>query len=121
MIAAAADALKTPFERGADLRQLEADLDGLVAAHWADTADRLAVPAGEFDEDMRRLDQLAAGITRAARSLSALSANNIAANCPTLAQDDCADIFDDALDGLLHLSAARVLSAAIKVRLAGGG
>jgi len=121
MIPAAADALKTPFERGADLRQLEADLDGLIAAHWADTADRLEVPAGEFDEDMRRLDQLAAGITRAARSLSALSANNIAADCPTLAEDDCADIFDDALDGLLHLSAARVLSAAIKVRLAGGG
>jgi hypothetical protein len=118
---AAADALKTPFERSADLRMLEGELDGLIAAHWADVTDRVAVPAVEFNTDMRQLDQLAAGITRAARALSGLTANNLAANCSSLAADDCADIFDDALDGLLHVSAARVLSAAIKVRLAGGG
>ena len=82
---AAADALKTPFERGADLRQLEHDLDGLIAAHWADTTDRLEVAAVEFNEDMRQLDNLAGAITRAGRALSGLTANNIAANCPSLA------------------------------------
>jgi hypothetical protein len=114
------DLLLTPLERRPDRRGLERELDGLIAAHWAEVTGRLSVQAEEFNEDMRLLDQLAAALLRAGTALSALTRNNLSADSPTLTPEDGADILDDALDGLLHVSAARVLSAAIKVRLAGG-
>jgi hypothetical protein len=106
--------------------RLERGLDAADEAHRETVSERLAVSryCPEMDADLSELQALAGVLARAGR-LAALRLNRLAENNLSVPDDagpltarDLAERFEEALDGLLLPSAARVVGAACALEAA---
>jgi hypothetical protein len=109
---------------GVERRRLERELDGWVEAHRQAAQERFALARGEFEADAGALAALACAIAEAGRRVSgALEAVAVSgfstpsAVRPATARD-VAEGFEQALDGELLPSAARVVGARLMLELA---
>lgn len=108
----------------AERRRLERELDAWSEAHRLESEARFALARGECDADAAALADLARAIAAAGRQVSGALADLARAGLSTptsQAAPDAAEIgarFEEALDGALLPSAARVVGAALALELA---
>jgi hypothetical protein len=120
-----AAAITGPHAAALARRRLQRGLDAAEEAHRELVSGRLAVSrySAELDADVSELQGLAEIIVRAGRQtalrLNRLSENNLSVPDETgpVACRDLAERLEEALDGLLTPSAARLLGAAVALEL----
>lgn len=118
-------AITGPHASALARRRLQRALDAADEAHREEVSDRLAVSrySVELDADVSELQGLAEVIARAGRQaalrLNRLGENNLSVPGGTgpLACRDLTERLEEALDGLLTPSAARLLGAAVALEL----
>jgi hypothetical protein len=118
-------AISGPHAATVARRRLQRALDAADETHRERVSERLAVSryAAELDADVSELQGLAEIIVRAGRQaalrLNRLGENNLSVpDSPgPLACRDLAERLEEALDGLLTPSAARLLGAAVALEL----
>jgi hypothetical protein len=118
-------AITGPHAAALARRRLQRALDAADEAHREGVSERLSVSrySAELDADVSQLQGLAEVLARAGRQ-AALRLNRLAENNLSVPGGGCAlscrdltDRLEEALDGLLTPSAARLLGAAVALEL----